>query len=49
MGVDIGGQGWAVVFPGFLHMLPLMCISPCTRFVKTSQLSPTIIVLCRAG
>jgi len=28
----------------FSHMLPLMCFSTSTRFMKTSLLSPTIVV-----
>jgi len=31
------------------YMIPLMCFSTSTRFVKTSQLSPTLIVLCCIG
>jgi len=40
-----GGLG----LPGFSYRIPPICFSTSTRFVKISQLSPTILVLCCAG
>jgi len=36
-------RGWGV--PGFSHIIPIMCFSTSNRFVNTSLLSPTIVVL----
>jgi len=44
MGVRRGGRGGRGP-PGFSYMISLMCFSTSTRIVKTSQLSPTILVL----
>jgi len=41
--------GRCVSFPEFSYMIPLMCFSTSTRFVKASQLLSTILVLCCAG
>jgi len=51
MGVGNGGQGGGRSSPVFSHMigLLLMFFSIRIRFVKTSQLSPAILVLCCAG
>jgi len=50
------GSGWQEGRGGrrrsphkFSLMIPLMCFSPSTRFVKTSLLSQFIVFLCWAG
>jgi len=40
------GTRKAVAPSGFSYILPLLCFSTSTCFVKTSQLPPTIFVLC---
>jgi len=47
MGVDRGRRGGHGP-PEFSYMISLMCFSTSTRIVKTTQLSPTILVLCYA-
>jgi len=37
-------RGKGAVIPGFSYMISLMCFSTNTRFVKTTQPSPTILV-----
>jgi len=50
MGVGSGGQGEeGEGVPPLGYMILLMCFSTSTRFVKTSQLSLTILVLCFSG
>jgi len=48
MGVGRVGKGAWTPF-GLSYMIPLMGLSTSTRFVKTSQLSPTALVLCCAS
>jgi len=40
------GGAWA---PWISHMIPLMCFSPSSRFVKIFLLSPTIVIVWWAG
>jgi len=47
MGVGRRGKGKRA--PGFSYMIPLMCFSTSTRFVKISQHLPTILMLCCAS
>jgi len=48
MGVGRGGKG-SVPPPWISYMMPLMSFSTSTRFMKSSQLLPTILVFFYAG